>query len=380
MNDNNDHLDDRTAVIATVPDIQLERHVIGRDYEVAPFAVAPKPNKRVRRVLTLIVTTVIGLAAGAYYLWFVAPYESTDDAFIEGRLKPVVPQVAGRVEKVLVRDYQFVNAGDLLVQIDPSYYVAKLDQARGNLASANSRLTLANAQFALDQAKVDDAKANVVPADVEAKRAVADLMHYQSLGTDVVSKNQLDIAARQARSTATQLQVARDREFAAEAQAILDKANIESTAIEVKRSEAAVRQAELDLSYTLVEAHESGLVTHQTVHSDSYVQAGQSMMSIMPDGLWVVANFKETQLAYMRPGQSVEIKVDAHPGRKLRGHVDSIQKGMGAQFSLLPPEKGGGNYVKIVQRVPFKILLDETPDDRLALDPGMSVEPKVRVK
>ncbi len=315
MNDYNDNLDDRTTVVATVPETQPKRHMIcPRDCEMAPFAAVPTPNKRVRRVLTLIVTALIGVAAGAYYLWFVAPYESTDDAFIEGRLKPVVPQVAGRVEKVLVRDNQFVNAGDLLVQIDPSYYVAKLDQARANLASANSRLALANAQFALDQAKVDDEKANVVAADADAKRAVADSMHYQSLGTDVVSKNQLDLAARQARLTAAELQVARNREFAAEAQAILDKANIESAAIEVKRSEAAVRQAELDLSYTLVEAHESGLVTHRTVHSGSYVQAGQNIMSIMPDGLWVQRKFQGNATGLHAPRSACRDQGGCAPG------------------------------------------------------------------
>ena len=146
------------------------------------------------------------------------------------------------------------------------------------------------------------------------------------------------------------------------------------------QSEAAVRQAELSLSYTKVTAPDAGRVTRRVVEQGNYIQPGQSLLAIVPKNIWVVANFKETQLTHMRPGQPVTVEVDAYPQFKFKGHVDSIQNGAGARFSLFPPENATGNYIKVVQRVPVKIVLDDMPETELALGPGMSVVPKVRVK
>jgi membrane fusion protein (multidrug efflux system) len=150
----------------------------------------------------------------------------------------------------------------------------------------------------------------------------------------------------------------------------------------VEQTQAAVSQAELELSYTKVSAPESGHVTHRTVEPGAYAQTGQALLAIVPHAVWVVANFKETQLTHMRAGQPVTIKMDAYPGNKFTGHVDSIQTGSGARFSLFPPENATGNYIKVLQRVPVKIVFDESSllDSNLVLGPGMSVEPKVRVK
>jgi membrane fusion protein (multidrug efflux system) len=175
---------------------------------------------------------------------------------------------------------------------------------------------------------------------------------------------------------------ARNKQSAAEAQVSLAQASIQTAAAEIKRSEAAVRQAELDLSYTQVKAQEPGYVTRRSVEAGAYIQPGQSLLSIVAREVWVVANFKESQLTHMRAGQPVTVRVDAYPQLKLSGQVDSIQCGAGARFSLFPPENATGNYVKVVQRVPVKIVLDQSSlaGSGLTLGPGMSVQPKVRVK
>lgn len=340
---------------------------------------AQKKKNRHRPVTVAMVVLVAAAAVGTYYAEFVAPYESTDDAFIEANVTPIAPQVAGRVARLLVKDNQQVNQGDALLEIDPSDYQAALDQAKANLAAAKSRLDQANSQLAVDQAKVGQEKANVVAAQADAKRAAADLKRYQAVGDLGVSASQLDLAATQSRSSAAQVDVARNKELAAEARASLDKATIETAAAEVQKNEAAVRQAELDLSYTRVTAPVSGLVTHRTVETGAYVQPGQALLAIVPRHVWVVANFKETQLTHIRPGQPVTVKVDAYPQIEFKGHVDSIQSGAGARFSLLPPENASGNYVKVVQRVPVKITLDNPNDANYVLGPGMSVEPEIRV-
>ena len=339
----------------------------------------PKQKNYRRHFFALSAALVLAAVAGAYYLKFIAPFESTDDAFIEAHVTPIAPQVAGRVTRVLVRDNQEVRAGEVLVEVDPSEYQAKLDQAQADLAAARSRFDQAKAQLGVDQAKAAQQRANVVAAEAEAKQAGADLKRYQAVGELGVSASRLDLAATQARSTAALVEVARNKALAAEAQLGLSKANIETAGAEVQRSQAAVRQGELDLSYTQVKAPEAGLVTHRTVEAGAYVQPGQALLAVVPRQVWVVANFKETQLTHMRPGQPVEVKVDAYPQLKLAGHVDSIQAGAGARFSLLPPENASGNYVKVVQRVPVKIALDHVDAVRQILGPGMSVEPEVRV-
>lgn len=340
---------------------------------------APKKSNRRWQLVAGIAALVVAAAVGTYYVEFVAPYESTDDAFIEGDVTPIAPQVAGRVAQLRVQDNQEVKQGDVLLEIDPSDYQAKLDQADANLAAAKSRLDQANSQFAMDQAKVGQEKANVIAAQAEARRADADLKRYQAAGSFAVSQSRLDLAATEARSSTAQVDVARNKELAAEAQVMLDEANIQTAKAEVRKNEAAVRQAGLDLSYTRVTAPVSGLVTHRTVQAGAYVQPGQALLALVPRNVWVIANFKETQLTHIRPGQPVAVKVDAYPKIEFKGHVDSIQAGAGARFSLLPPENASGNYVKVVQRVPVKIALDDVNDTQHVLGPGMSVEPEVRV-
>jgi membrane fusion protein (multidrug efflux system) len=343
---------------------------------------APPPRKRRRWLLPavalVLVLAVIGITL--YYFKFIAPYESTDDAFIEGHVTYVSPRVSGPVIRLLVRDNQEVKAGDLLFEIDPRDYETKLNQAKADAAAAQSHVEEAKAQITVAEATAQQRNAAVAAAEAEANRAQADLKRYQTAEARAVSRSQLDLAETQARSAAANLEVARSFAKAAAAQVELSRANAATAAAQTKQAEAAQEQAALNLSYTKVTAPKDGRVTRRTVEQGAYVETGQPMLGIVPEDVWVVANFKETQLTHMRPGQPVSIHIDAYPGREFKGKVDSLQAGTGARFSLLPPENAVGNYVKVVQRIPVKIVFDGPMDPNLDIAPGMSVEPKVTVK
>ncbi len=350
--------------------------------ETAPEKTVPPPKKARRRSPFIIVAAILVVLVGVllYYFFFVAPYESTDDAFIDGHAIAIAPQVAGRVARLLVDDNQDVKKGELLIEIDPRDYQTRLAQARANLAAARSRLEQAKAQLTVDQAKTEEERANVVATEAESTRAQADLKRYQAVESRAVSQSQIDLAVAQAQSSTAQVDVARSKVQAADAQAGFSKVSIETATADVAQNEALLHQAELDLSYATLVAPEDGRVTHRTVEAGNYVQIGQALLAIVPRNVWITANFKETQLAHMKPGQPVSVRVDAFPQLRLKAHVDSVQAGTGAQFSLLPPENAAGNYVKVVQRVPVKIVFDEIPDPTIVLPLGASVVPEVRVK
>ena len=358
------------------------RHPAAAGKSAASLTFPPPPRKHDwgLRILVGATAVLVIVVAIGYYLRFIDPYESTDDAFIDGHATSVAPQVSGRVARLLVKDNQEIKKGDVLLEIDPRDYETRMARARANLAAAGSRLEQAKAQLAVDHARSEQERANVTAAEADATRAEADLKRYQAVESRAVSRSQIDLAKAQARMAAAQFEVARDREHAAEAQVGLSKVNIETAAADVQQNEATVHQAELDLSYTKITASSDGRVTHRTVEEGNYVQVGQALLAIVHPDVWVTANFKETQLTHMKPGQRVWVKVDAYPNEKFRAHVESIQAGTGAQFSLLPPENAAGNYVKVVQRIPVKIVFekDEDPKDLLGL--GMSVVPKVKVK
>ncbi len=342
--------------------------------------LVPGRSKTKTRIALLAVALLVGAASAVYYFRFVAPFESTDNAFIEGNVIPMASQVPGRVGELLVKDNQAVKAGDVILKIDPRDYEASLAQARADLAAARSRVEQAKAQVKASEAKVAQAQATVVAADAENQRAADDLKRYESVESRAVSKSAFDLAQSQARAAGANLEAERSQAKAAEADVALSAAGVETANAAVQQAEARLRQAELNLSYTQVIAPEDGRVTRRVVEKGAYIQPGQALMAIVPRQYWVIANFKEIELTHMRVGQPVEVVVDAYPDRKFKGHVESIQSGAGARFSLFPPENATGNYIKVVQRVPVKILLDELPADDLALGPGMSVVPKVRVK
>ena len=373
------HSDIREPVIRTREAARPEMPAVDRKH---PAATASNQNGHRRKVFAGAAVLIVAMAAGAYYFWFLAPYQSTDDATIEGHVTAVAPQISGRVTQVLVQDNQEVKEGDVLFEIDPRDYETKLLQEQANLTAARSVLAQAKAQLAVDQAKVTQERANLIAAEAQAGYAQADWKRYQNIGNLGVSQSQIDLADTQARSSDAQVEVARSKILAAEAQAALSQASIETASANILQNESVVRQAELNLSYAKVTSPEDGRVTRRMVEKGTFAQTGQALLTIVPHQIWVVANFKETQLENMRAGQPVGIKVDAYPHHKFTGRVDSIQTGSGARFSMFPPENATGNYIKVLQRVPVKIVFDESSlsDSTLVLGPGMSVEPDVRVK
>jgi membrane fusion protein (multidrug efflux system) len=342
---------------------------------------APTMPRRKRRSL-LIVGSVLGLAAlgialGLWLYW--RHYEDTDDAFVDGHVIPISPKVSGYIEQVHFDDNWTVAKGALLLEIDPRDYEARAAQARGQVASDEGKLAQANAQVERSRAEVDEAEAEVTAAETEAERTEIDWTRYRE-APSVVTQQQSTNAHAARNSAVAQLAAARQKLVAARTQVPFAAAQVLSAIADVERSKASLREAELQLSYTKIWAPEDGKVTRKGVEVGQYVQPGEQLLAIVQPDVWVTANFRETQLRYMEPGQPVEVEVDAYPDRKLPGHVDSIQKGSGARFSLIPPENATGNYVKVVQRIPVKIVFDEEPRRLDRLGVGMSVVPKVRVR
>jgi len=359
--------------------------------QLAPPQPAPQPApvvarlpRRRRRILPRVVIALAGLAAiGVGVAWWLEArdYESTDDAFIDAHMVRVAPQVTGRVAVVPVDDNQAVAAGQLLVKIDPAPLRAKLDQAEANQANATGLLAQARAQQVVVEANADQARAQVGVAEANATNAMAGLKRSQSLIVKMaVSQQALDDAVAAARRTAAALIAAQKGLEAAEAQFGVTKSQIETAEAALRSAAAQAEQARLDLSYTEVTASEAGTIAHKNVSPGDYVQIGQNLIALVPNKIWITANFKETQLDLMRAGQPVEIRIDAYPGQTFHGHVDSFQRGSGPAFSLLPPENATGNFVKVVQRVPVKIVFDDPPDASRPLGPGMSVVPRVKVR
>jgi membrane fusion protein, multidrug efflux system len=345
--------------------------------------IPPPPRKKGRKLKFLLVGVallIVLIAVIFYYFLFIAPYESTDDAFIDGYVALISPRVPGQVARLMVMDNQEVKAGDVLVEIDPRDYQASLSQARADLAAASSQSSQSRAQVNVSEAKVAQAQAAVTSAEAEVQRANDDLKRYQSVESRAVSKSAIDLAQAQARTATANLESARSQVKAAEAEATLSEAGVETATATSQQAEAKLQQAELNLSYTKIIAPMDGRVTARTVQAGNYVQPGQALLALVPKDVWVTANFKETQLTCMKPGQPVELRMDAYPNRKFKGRVNSLQAGTGARFSLLPPENAVGNYIKVVQRVPVKIIFDEALPTNLDIAPGMSVVPKVKVK
>ena len=343
----------------------------------------PPPRARGRRrkiLIAFIAALILLIAAIFYYHNCIAPYESTDDAFIDGYVTLISPRVPGQVAQLLVTDNQEVKAGDELVEIDPRDYEASLAQAKADLAAAQSRSDESQAQVKVSEARVAQAQAAVTAAEAEAQRADDDLKRYQSVESKAVSQSAIDLAQAQAQSADANLQAAYSQTNAAEADVTLSEAGVETATAAIQQAEAKLQQAELNVSYTKIIAPMDGRITARTVQQGNYVQPGQALLALVPRDVWVTANFKETQLTYMKPGQPVELRIDAYPNRKFKGKVDSLQAGTGARFSLLPPENAVGNYIKVVQRVPVKIVFDEEMPTNLDIAPGMSVVPTVKVK
>jgi membrane fusion protein (multidrug efflux system) len=335
----------------------------------------------------LLILLVVVIAGGAVWsvVFFVGRgYESTDDAFIEGHIIAISPQVSGLVKAVHVDDNTFVHKNDILIELDPTDYQVALDQATASQTAMAAKVEQAKADIVSARAFVDEARYEVDSAEANAKNADADYNRFKELSArtpGAVSKQQIDAASAAEQSNTAQVAQAKAKLAAAEADIATKQAAVIVAEGDLKKAAADVHKAQVNLGYCTITAPEDGRVTKKTVESGSYAQIGDQLLALVPTDVWVIANFKETQLDRMRKGQPAEISVDAFPELKLHGKVDSIQSGTGSRFSILPAENATGNFVKVVQRLPVKILLDQPnhdPDHLLV--PGMSVQPEVNVR
>jgi membrane fusion protein (multidrug efflux system) len=334
------------------------------------------------------------LFLGIDYLVMFMTHESTDDAFITGHIVSVAPRVGGQVVAVHVLDNQMVHSNDLLVEIDPADYSIVVSQKRAAAASEEGDLQTVLAAYELMRAKVATAEATARKADADADAAQAtaenahtnfnraqDLIQQQTISRQEYDADQAADIRAQADLKSAQENVGEEVSLVNEANKQLDAVVAQKGTVLAQLGESLtnIAAAELNLSYTKIYAATDGRVTRKAVEVGDYLQAGQQILSLVPPEVWVVANFKESQLDKMQPNQPVTIAIDALGGREFRGHVDSVQAGSGAQFSLLPPENATGNFVKVIQRVPVKILFDEPLPADHTIGPGLSVTPSVQV-
>ena len=348
-----------------------------------PAAGNPKPWFRRRGVLIGgAVALVLLVALAGLWWWHESGIETTTDAFLEAHVAYVSPQVSGQVTRVLVDNNQRVLAGQPLVEIDPAQFRLALTQALAAQQQAETALGQATAGVAVARASLAQASADVASARAAAVRAQQDLQRYQNLrrvNPRAVARSTVDQAIASARSASAQQRAAEQRVLSARAQIESAQAAVAGARARIDTAKAGVAQAKLNLGYATVTARIDGHIANRTVAVGTYVTPGEQMMAIVPLHLWVRANFKETMIAALKPGQSVSIHIDACPQAEAHGHVVSIQRGSGEAFALLPPENATGNYIKVVQRVPVRIALDTVPTG-CVLGPGMSVEPTVRVR
>lgn len=323
---------------------------------------------------------LLAIIGGVSYWLDVRHYESTDDAFVAARSFAVASKVGGYVVEVPVTDNQHVKSGDLLAKIDERDYEIAVDQASAQVAVAEANIANVHAQIDSQQEQIKEAKAQQEQAEAQLKFAQQEAARAQDLvdkGAGTVQRQQQtrsDLDAQQANASRSRTAVT-----AAELGVKTLEAQLKSSEASLKQAQSQLDQAKLNLQYTHIVAAQPGRVVKLTGAVGTYVAPAQSIMMFVPDDVWITANYKETQLTDMRPGQPVEIRVDAYPGRKLTGHVASVQPGSGTAFSLLPAENATGNYVKVVQRVPVKIVVDNWPDD-VPIGPGMSVVPWTKVR
>ncbi len=396
-----------------------------RDFRTRPSRTA-SPGFRI----ALIIGVVVLLVVGFFVYRYVSSYDDTDDAEIDGHINSISARITGHVARLDIVDNQYVEAGTVLVEIDPTDYQVAFDRAKADYEDARAAASAAGvnvpitdvnttSQVSATEADVVSARAGIAAARqqfdaAQAQRVEAeandvkvqnDLVRYKQLvDKEEISQQQYDQAVAAAKASAASVVAAHAMADAAQSQVTqaqgelvqaeanfryaqtaprqmqISRSRAESAEAQVMQKKAALDQAQLNLQYTKIIAPVTGVVSDRTVEVGQNVAPGQELMKIIPlNDIWITANFKETQLRYMKVGQPVTIEVDAN-GRKYNGKVNSIAGASGARFSLLPPENATGNYVKVVQRIPVKIVLDPGENKDQSLRPGMSVEPKVWIR
>jgi membrane fusion protein, multidrug efflux system len=335
-------------------------------------------RRRPLGVLLGLLLCIPGTGAGYLYWDNARHFESTDDAFIAARQFAIAPKVSGYIAAVPVTDNQHVETGDVIARIDDRDYHTALEQAQAqvaagqaNIQNIDAQISVQQAQISANQAQLDQAQAALVFAQEQAAR----YQHLAQTGYGSVQNAQQYSSQLNQQEAAVQSAQANLKLAQRQIEAL--KAQRASAGASLAQAQAQRDQAQLNLSYTTVTADQPGRVVQLSAAVGQFVQPGTALTMFVPDDIWVTANFKETQLDAMRPEQAVTLEIDAYPERAIRGHVASVQPGSGTAFSLLPAQNATGNYVKIVQRVPVKVIIDNPPTD-VTLGPGMSVVPTVR--
>ena len=359
----------------------------------APEAEAEAPKKDSRPLWQkpffwlIVLVALAALIGGTLYYQYSHQFESTDDAFVDAHIVRIAPEISGTLLQVANLDNRHVKAGELLAVIKPSGPEAQLAEASAGVDQALAQLQQAQAQVASAIATRNQIAASADAPIATSVKAGQDLSRYENLASidrSAVASTQLDQARANARAAAGQANAARRQVASADAQIAVAREQVNAAIAVVAAKRAQVAQANVTLGNLRLVAPVSGQVVNRQVNTGSYVAPGAQLMAIVPDDLWITANFKETQLKDMRIGQEVWIKVDAYPSLKFRGRIDSIQRGAGQAFALLPPQNATGNYVKVVQRVPVRITFvigKDDPDPRnYPIGPGMSVTPTVKVR
>lgn len=366
----NDEADRMPSVIPSQPPADTPRKV------ELPSPTKPRQS---RRSLVLLAVATAGLVIAGLYFYLPSFYRvDTDDAYVDAHVVLVVPKVAAYVSALHVNDNSRVAAGDLLVELDPRDFQVAVDSAVADRESAQANAANIDAQLHEQQSLIAQSEAAITGDHATLQFAEQELQRYTKLANNGAGTTQ---RWQQAEADLGQRRATLQHDLAA-----LDAARAHVTVLETRghqaqaaidRQQAVVAQAKLNLSYTAIYAVDAGTVAKKSVEVGNFVQPGQVLFSLVPNTLYVTANYKETQLTDVRPGQTVAIWVDAFPSMRLQGHVDSIQRGTGSQFALLPPENATGNFVKVVQRIPVKIVFSDPGEALRRISPGMSVETRI---
>ena len=362
---------------------QTAQHLVAGDHN-AEITANPKRSLKDRLRRALLATAAVAVLSGAsFYGYDYATVGrflvSTDDAYVKADNTTIAPKVSGYLTQVMVGDNERVGAGAALARIDDRDFRVALAQAKADVAAAQAAIASKQAQLDAQQAVIDAARATLDVDKAQLTFAEQENKRYSDLATSGYGSLQ---NAQQAQSRISSAQATLQRDTANLASALkqvdLLKADISEATAQAARAEAAQAQAELNLTYATISAPIDGVVGNRTLRVGQFVQAGTQLMSVVPvNGAYVIANFKETQLTNVHKGQTVDIKVDMFPGKVVHGHVDSLAPASGQEFALLPPDNATGNFTKVVQRIPVKIVLDATSNETIDLRPGMSVIPTI---
>jgi len=352
--------------------------------QAAPDETVNGQRGTARRILLALVTVALTIAlAWAAWWWLAGRFiETTDDAYLQADSISVAPKISGYVGEVLVADNQTVKRGDVLVRLDARKYQAVSDEASATIAARTADLAKAQADLVQQDSAIAEARAQLQGAEADARHAQTEVARYAPLARSGAEPEerlaQLNNQLAQARSTVAAKQAALR---SSETRNGTLQAQLKQAQAQLGVAKASEAQSQLDVDDAVIRSPLDGRIADRGVRVGQYVQPGTRLLTVVPvDAIYLTANYKETQIGDMRPGQSVSVQVDALPGRELHGHVDSLAPGTGAQFALLPPSNATGNFTKIVQRVPVRIALDVTDDLRPALVPGLSATVKVDIR